>query len=137
MPVAKILVDTSFIIALVNERDQYHERAIKSADQYDGQSLLVTDGVLLEVANALARGYKAEAIQVIEDLLSAEDVEIVHMTIDLFNRAFDLYKTHQDKTWGLVDCVSFMVMRDRGIRTALTFDRHFVQAGFQVLPSDE
>lgn len=124
--VNKLLVDTSFIVALVNERDQYHERAIESADQYDGQSLVVTDGVLLEVANALARGYKAEAIQVIEDLLAAEDVEIVHMTIDLFNQAFNLYKTHQDKTWGLVDCVSFVVMRDRGIRAALSFDRHFI-----------
>ena len=137
MAVNKILVDTSFIIALVNERDQYHQPAIESADQYDGQSLVVTDGVLLEVANALARGYKVEAIQIIEDLLSAEDVEVVHITINLFNKAFELYKTHQDKTWGLVDCVSFVVMRDQGINTALTFDRHFIQAGFQVLPSGE
>ena len=137
MTLTKVFVDTSFVVALINERDQYHQRALESADRYDGQPLVVTDGILLELANALARGYKAEAIQIIEDFLSAEDVEIVHLTIDLFNQAFDLYKTHQDKTWGLVDCVSFVVMRNRGIHIALTFDQHFIQAGFQALPNGE
>jgi uncharacterized protein len=137
LSIAKILVDTSFLIALVNERDQYHERAIESVDQYSERSLLITDGVLLEFSNALARRYKAEAIQVIEDFLSSEDVEIIHMSVELFNRAFELYKTHQDKSWGLVDCVSFVVMQDRSIQTALTFDRHFAQAGFQMLPTSE
>lgn len=137
MPVNKILVDTSFIVALINERDQYHEHALKSVDKYDGQSLVITDGVLLEVANALARGYKTEAIQVIENFLSADEVDVIHLTPDLFGHAFDLYKTHQDKSWGLVDCISFVVMRDRGIRLALTFDKHFIQAGFQVIPSVE
>jgi len=41
-----------------------------------------------------------------------------------------MYETHQDKTWGLVDCLSFVVMRQHRISVALTFDRHFIQAGF-------
>jgi predicted nucleic acid-binding protein len=44
-----------------------------------------------------------------------------------------LYKSHQDKAWGLVDCISFVVMREAGVNQALTFDQHFVQAGFQAL----
>jgi uncharacterized protein len=39
----------------------------------------------------------------------------------------------QDKAWGLVDCISFIVMREAGVNQALTFDQHFVQAGFQAL----
>lgn len=134
MPAIQIFVDTSFIGALINERDQYHERAIELADQYDGQPLVVTDVVLLKVSNALARRYKQEAIQAIEDLLSSEDVEIVRLTAELFNKAFELYKTRQDKEWGLVDCISFVVMQNRNIRAALAFDQHFIQAGFQALP---
>ena len=41
-----------------------------------------------------------------------------------------MYEIHQDKTWGLVDCLSFVVMENQQISIALAFDRHFVQAGF-------
>ena len=33
----------------------------------------------------------------------------------------------------LTDCISFVVMEERGIRDALTADEHFKQAGFQPL----
>ncbi|MFM6264927.1 MAG: PIN domain-containing protein, partial [Dolichospermum sp.] len=39
----------------------------------------------------------------------------------------------EDKEWGLVDCISFIVMQDRGISDALTTDIHFQQAGFRAL----
>jgi len=48
-----------------------------------------------------------------------------------------LYKTHQDKEWGLIDWISFVVMQEADIRKALTFDQHFVQAGFRALMRDE
>jgi len=38
-----------------------------------------------------------------------------------------------DKEWGLVDCLSFVIMRERGITEALTPDRHFTRAGFKAL----
>lgn len=44
-----------------------------------------------------------------------------------------MYSLHTDKTWGLVDCISFVVMQERGITDALTADRHFQQAGFRAL----
>ena len=58
---------------------------------------------------------------------------MVHLTPQLFAQGFTLYKSHQDKAWGLVDCISFIVMREAGVNQALTFDQHFVQAGFQAL----
>ena len=137
MPTTQIFVDTLFVIALINERDQYHERAAGLADRFDGQSLVITEAVLLEIGNALARGFKTQAAQVIEEFLEADDVTVVRLTPELFARAFQLYKSHQDKQWGLVDCVSFVVMRDAGILSALTFDQHFVQAGFEALLRDE
>jgi uncharacterized protein len=127
----QIFIDTSFIVVLINERDQYHAQAVKIADQYDGQSIFVTDAVLLEVGNALSRGYKLEAIQVIENLLLSDDVEVIHLTPELFDQAFQLYKNRKDKAWGLVDCISFVTMQNHNINTSLTFDQHFVQAGFQ------
>jgi predicted nucleic acid-binding protein len=48
----------------------------------------------------------------------------------MLTRAFQLFSDRADKEWGLTDCVSFVVMADRGTREALTADEHFQQAGF-------
>ena len=130
---SRIFIDTLFVIALINRRDQYHQQALELAEQFEGHPLLVTDAVLLEIGNALARGYKREAVEIIEQFLAAEEVEVVHLTPQLFEQGFALYKTHQDKAWGLVDCISFVVMREAGVSQALTFEQHFVQAGVQAL----
>jgi len=52
---------------------------------------------------------------------------------NLFTRGLDLYHQRPDKQWSLTDCISFVVMRDRGMSEALTGDRHFEQAGFRPL----
>jgi hypothetical protein len=51
----------------------------------------------------------------------------------LLERAIELDIQHAGKEWSLTDCVSFLVMRDRGLGEALTGDRHFEQAGFVAL----
>jgi predicted nucleic acid-binding protein len=58
---------------------------------------------------------------------------IIYQTPALFRAAVRLYETHADKGWGLTDCVSFSIMRDRGVVDALAYDIHFVQAGFNAL----
>lgn len=126
----QILVDTAYVLALVNERDQYHDRAQELADLFEGRNLLITDAVLLEIGNALARSFKKQAIEIISYFIESEEVEIFRHSSQIFDKAFALYKKYDDKEWSLVDCISFIVMRERGIKQALTFDRHFDQAGF-------
>ena len=60
-------------------------------------------------------------------------VECVPLTDELYQQAFELFRSRPDKDWGLIDCVSFVVMRQRGLTEALTTDEHFEQAGFQAL----
>jgi hypothetical protein len=60
-------------------------------------------------------------------------VVVVPSSRDLFDRAMGLYRSRPDKDWSLTDCVSFVVMRERGITEALTGDHHFEQAGFRAL----
>ena len=129
----EIFIDTGFVIALKNTKDFHHQQALELAIRYKDSFFVTTDAVLLEIGNSLSRNYKREAIQVIEEFILLETVKIVELTPELFNEAFRVYKIYKDKQWGLVDCLSFVVMWDRGISKVLTFDRHFVQAGFQVL----
>lgn len=129
----RIFIDTSFVVALVNEKDQHHNRAAELADLFDGYPLITTDAVLLEVGNALARNFKEQASEIIENFLTSGEVEIVNLDIALFQEAFELYRTHKDKTWDMTDCISFIAMRERGIVDALTNDKDFQQAGFNAL----
>ena len=71
-------------------------------------------------------------------LTDRRSVILVRVTEEIEERALDLLFAYQDKTWGVVDCASLVVMEDLGCRHALGFDRHFVEAsrqrGFQLLP---
>jgi predicted nucleic acid-binding protein len=62
--------------------------------------------------------------------MNAETTEIDH---GLFDRGFETYQKYADKDWGLVDCISFVVMWEGGITEVLTFDGDFEQAGFVML----
>jgi predicted nucleic acid-binding protein len=128
-----LFADAVFVIALINKRDQHHRTAQALANQFAGRQLVITDAVLLEIGNGLASDFRSEAAEVIDYFLTSADVEVVRILPDLFDDALDLYRTHLDKKWGLVDCLSFVVMRERGIRMALTFDQDFIQAGFEAL----
>lgn len=133
MSLNPIFVDTSYIIALINEKDNYHIKALNLADIYDSYPLLISEPILLEIGNALSRNYKQEASEIIDNFLTAEEVNLIALTSDLFQRGFNLYKQYKDKDWGLVDCISFIIMWDYKITDVLTFDRHFAQAGFHIL----
>jgi predicted nucleic acid-binding protein len=130
---AEAFIDTSFVVALINQRDQYHAQAVGIASQFEKRSLVTTDAVLLEIGNALARNFKEASIQIIEYFLTSDEVEIIPLNTQLFARAFELYRSRLDKSWGLIDCVSFVVMRDFGLTESLTAEKHFEQAGFSIL----
>jgi hypothetical protein len=125
----RIFVDTLFVVALVNPNDKHHKKALSLAKKYEDHPLLVTDAILLEIGNGLARNFKKQAIEIIDHFFVSDEVEIVYLSPELFQRGFTFYKKHKDKEWGLIDCISFEVMRENGINDALTFDRHFLQSG--------
>ncbi len=84
----RIFVDTFFVVALVNKRDYFHEKAIELSIEYDRRPVLTTDAVLLETSNSLARTHKTESIIVIEKFLSTIETEVIRLDESLFNKAF-------------------------------------------------
>ncbi|MBD0320993.1 MAG: type II toxin-antitoxin system VapC family toxin, partial [Gemmatimonadetes bacterium] len=60
-------------------------------------------------------------------------VEVTPLSEELYERGHAFFRRHRDKSWGLTDCISFVVMRERGLTDVLTADRHFRQAGFRPL----
>lgn len=132
-----LFIDSAYVLALINDRDQYHENAKRLVRRYRRQSLVTSEGVLLEVGNFLSARFRTQAVEVIEQFLTSPDIEVVYTTPQLLVSALALYKRMSDKEWSLADCISFVIMRERGISEALTSDHHFTQAGFRALLSSQ
>jgi len=132
----KTFLDTSFVIALINDKDQYYKQAQRLSPIYIRDFLVTTDAVLLEIGNALAKDFRAEAVEIIKILRNSNKTEVVKIDSDLFEKGLEIYEKHRDKNWGLVDCISFVVMKEHKITDALTGDKHFAQAGFRALMFD-
>ena len=133
---AEVFLDTGYVIALAAPTDQLHATARALADQMakDGTRIVTTRAVLLEIGNALAKQrYRPAAVQILTSLESDPRVTIVGLSDALFTQGFEMFCNRKDKEWGLIDCISFVVMTERGISDALAFDEHFEQAGFRSL----
>jgi uncharacterized protein len=131
-----IFLDTAYVYALVNKRDQWHKQAVEWQRKLaiERRSLVTTELILVEIADGLAAvKFRAQAVQVLTALQYNRFVKVIPLTSSLFSDALDLYRQRQDKDWGLTDCASFVVMREYGLHESLTVDEHFEQAGFRAL----
>jgi len=125
--------DSAYFMALLNARDDLHDRAKEIAAGLQGR-LVTTIWVLTEVADAFCKpGQRDTAAAFVADLLADERVIVVSPSLDLFNRGLAFYSRRPDKEWSLTDCISFIVMHEQGLTEALAADKDFRQAGFVTL----
>jgi predicted nucleic acid-binding protein len=121
------------LLALFNPRDAAHARAVEASRAIQG-NLLTTDWILTETADALCGELnRVRCVAFLEDLRNSLLVEIEPASRKLFAAGWKLYRDRPDKDWSLTDCISFVVMHERGVSEALTADHHFEQAGFKIL----
>ncbi len=134
MGAGRFFLDTSFVQALLNRQDRYHTRAQMLLPQVrTANEVWTTEEVLIEVGNALSTFNRLAAVQFIEQCYRTANMRVMGVDRTLLLRALHLYHSRPDKTWGLTDCISFVVMQDQGLTEAVTADRHFLQAGFHAL----
>jgi predicted nucleic acid-binding protein len=124
-----VFADTFYYLALTNPGDQAHPRTLTLAQKMTGP-VVTTTWVLTEVGDALSAPVARPVfLSLIRSLRSDHETEIIPSDPGLFERGLDLFERRPDKAWTMTDCISFVVMTDRG----LTGDRHFEQAGFRAL----
>ena len=100
---------------------------------YDG-GVVTTDFVLVEFGNYLYRLKDRPFLEpVLQNIRSNPQYEIVEASRELLNRGIERFVARPDKEWSLTDCITFVVMEDRGLTEALTSDGDFEQAGFVAL----
>lgn len=136
----QIFVDTSAWDALADSRDPHHDLALLFRQEIAGQArLVITDYVLDELYTLLLLnvGYQG-AISFknkLDTLVEEGIVSVVWVTEAIAQEAWKVFEQFNvDKKWSFTDCVSCVVMKQRNITEAFTFDHHFQQMGFAKLP---
>jgi uncharacterized protein len=127
-------LDTSFVIALELRDEQQHQLAqnywqglVSTAPQ-----LVTTSYVFDEVVTFFnSRARHDKAVEVGNRLLNSKAINLIQVEEALFLGAWQYFQQHQDKSYSLTDCISFLVMQRLKIEIALTLDHHFTQAVFQ------
>ncbi len=110
--------------------DRAHGKAEDYARSYRG-TIVTSAWIVTEILDGLSSfAWRRKAVLFVDSLIEDPGVQIVPLDIGLHQEACELYKRRLDKEWSLTDCVSFAIMRRKGIHVALTLDRDFVQAGF-------
>ena len=129
-----VFADTVALLALWNRSDQWHQVAKGCFQQLlQANSVIVTTTcVLLECGNAAARTPFRHEVCRLRESLSADGILIEPTSVD-WDLAWQDYENGVANLAGIVDQISFQVMRRLGLSQAFTNDGHFRAAGFVTL----
>lgn len=132
-----VFLDSVYLIALFDQLDQWSSVAEELADVFASRPLVTTDGVISEFLAHCSRlnpQRRLAAVEFVQELRSRERAEVVELSTELVEEGTRLYGGEfRYSRLSLQDCISILVMRQRGISEALTADREFSLAGIDVL----
>ena len=131
-----IFVDTLYLVARLNPKDQWHTATLEVDSIIKVRNLVTTETVLIELLNYLAEfppEMRKAVAKFVKLALDGFLVEVVFHTHAAFLQGLKLYENRLDKGYSLTDCISMLAMRERGIQEVLTHDHHFEQEGFKIL----
>jgi uncharacterized protein len=134
----RVFADTSGLFAALVRNDVNHP----AASQYlarlltDGHEIHTSSYVLLETIALLQARVGLDAARRFEEDLRPL-MTVTWMNEPQHERAFRHLMGRDRRALSLVDCASFVIMRDRSIEMAFTFDAHFESEGFERFGSGE
>ncbi len=129
----EIFLDTSFVVAIINNDDQFHKESLDlEKDLKSYATVWITEAILIEIGNTFSKSNKSPVSDFIQYCYVSPQIHVVNTDEGLLRQALDLFR-YTDKDWSLTDCISFVVMRREGINIAYSSDHHFEQAGFQYI----
>ncbi|MEW6660888.1 MAG: type II toxin-antitoxin system VapC family toxin [Bacillota bacterium] len=130
-----VYVDTSAFLAVLDADDVNHQAAKRAWIDLlqSGDGLVCNSYVLVETHALIQHRLGLAAVRTFhEDIFPVLRLEWIDTT--LHQQAAHAVITANRKNLSLVDCASFGTMRRLGIKKAFTFDKHFPEQGFEIIP---
>ncbi len=130
-----IFIDSSAFLAIVNVDDANHPLAKQQwKDLLHTDEILYTNNyVIVESIAVIQKRLGLNTVQKLQDNI-LEFVTIDWVGEEYHSQALENVLTSNRRRLSLVDCSAFETMRRLGIDTAFTFDSHFREEGFNVIP---
>ena len=129
-----VFLDTVGLLAVWDESDQWHHGAQACFSELLGSrvDLVTSSFVLLECGNAAARRpYRSTVSRLRKQMEPGH--HLIVPTVEDWQAAWLAYDRGEADSAGIVDHISFTIMRRLGISKAFTNDGHFRAAGFETL----
>lgn len=129
------MVDTSAFYSALDRRDPNHAEAARCFVEVlrGDETLLTHNYVVLETFSLLQRRLGIPAARhFLDELLPGVPVHWIDQ--GLHDRAIAACLATGSRGLSLVDCISFDLMRLRGVDRAFAFDADFKAQGFRLLP---
>jgi predicted nucleic acid-binding protein len=130
-----IFMDTSALIALADDQDKFHNEAKQQwrAILENQDALICNNYAVLETISLFQRRFGMEYIHALQtEILSL--LELHWIDESQHQGALEQFLQNNRRDLSLVDCSSFSTMRHLGLKTVFTFDNHFREQGFNVIP---
>ena len=129
---ARVLVDTSAVYALLDRDDRCHDAAREALESLRKRR---TDPLLTNfiVAECHALSLFRLVADIARKWLLGNIWPVERVNVEDETKARVIIEQYTDKTFSYTDATSFAVMERLGIKTAFAFDPHFRQYGFLVV----
>jgi predicted nucleic acid-binding protein len=130
-----VFIDTSALYALLDRSDANHKSAVSVWVDFlkSDERLITSNYVIVESFSLTQSRLGIAAVRLLdEDIMPVINVHFVNR--EIHHSSISAVLSAGRHNLSLVDCVSFEMMRTLGIKTAFTFDFHFKEQGFVILP---
>lgn len=117
-----IFVDSSYIIALIVEKDQWHDDAIRLLEKLKSEDKIITESMIIESLNLIG---------------SCHSGKVGYLTFKYIKDNFTIFKSDTlleeslryylkfDGTLSLADCTAIHTMKENNMHEILSFDDDF------------
>lgn len=133
-----VFIDTAAFLAILNADDLYHPSAMLAWDEIlsSESTLFSSNYVLLETTAILQHRFGIEAVRLFENDIRPI-IEITWVDDALHKQGMSALLVANRRNLSLVDCTSFEIIRQFGLDEVFTFDPHFREQGFNVIPDSK